>query len=201
MRVLLLSAYDLGRQPFGLASPAAFLARARFDVDCLDLAVEALDESRVRAAGLIAIHLPMHTATRLAARLIPRLRLLNPGAPLCCYGLYAAPNREHLEGLGAAAVFGGEFEGALVEFAEAQREGGPAPRREAGGVSLERLDFAVPDRGRLPDPDRYARLTGLGPGAGERLTGYTEASRGCKHRCRHCPVVPVYGGRFRIVPR
>ena len=29
--------------------------------------------------------------------------------------------------------------------------------------------------------------------------GYTEASRGCKHLCRHCPVVPVYAGRFRIV--
>jgi hypothetical protein len=27
----------------------------------------------------------------------------------------------------------------------------------------------------------------------------TEASRGCKHFCRHCPVVPVYRGLFRIV--
>jgi radical SAM superfamily enzyme YgiQ (UPF0313 family) len=35
---------------------------------------------------------------------------------------------------------------------------------------------------------------------GERRTvGYTEASRGCKHRCRHCPIVPVYDGRFRII--
>ena len=29
--------------------------------------------------------------------------------------------------------------------------------------------------------------------------GYTEATRGCKHLCRHCPVVPVYRGAFRIV--
>ena len=29
--------------------------------------------------------------------------------------------------------------------------------------------------------------------------GYTEASRGCKHRCRHCPIVPVYNGIFRVV--
>ena len=29
--------------------------------------------------------------------------------------------------------------------------------------------------------------------------GYTEASRGCKHLCRHCPVVPVYNGVFRVV--
>jgi len=29
--------------------------------------------------------------------------------------------------------------------------------------------------------------------------GYTEASRGCRHLCRHCPVVPVYRGQFRVV--
>src|SRR4029434_9614886 len=40
----------------------------------------------------------------------------------------------------------------------------------------------------------------MGP-AQQRMTGYTEASRGCKHLCRHCPIVPVYAGRFRIVQR
>jgi hypothetical protein len=34
-----------------------------------------------------------------------------------------------------------------------------------------------------------------------RTVGYTEASRGCKHLCRHCPIVPVYHGAFRIVDR
>jgi hypothetical protein len=33
-----------------------------------------------------------------------------------------------------------------------------------------------------------------------RIVGYTEASRGCKHLCRHCPIVPVYDGRFRAIP-
>jgi len=32
-----------------------------------------------------------------------------------------------------------------------------------------------------------------------RLVGYTEATRGCKHLCRHCPVVPIYDGSFVIV--
>jgi hypothetical protein len=31
------------------------------------------------------------------------------------------------------------------------------------------------------------------------MVGYTEASRGCRHLCRHCPVVPVYQGQFRVV--
>src|SRR5262249_10801833 len=33
-----------------------------------------------------------------------------------------------------------------------------------------------------------------------RVVGYTEATRGCKHRCRHCPIVPIYDGQFRVVP-
>ena len=37
------------------------------------------------------------------------------------------------------------------------------------------------------------------PDGGRRLVGYTEASRGCRHLCRHCPVVPVYDGQFRVV--
>ena len=39
------------------------------------------------------------------------------------------------------------------------------------------------------------------PGDGYRIVGSTEASRGCKHLCRHCPIVPVYNGVFRIVSR
>ncbi len=38
------------------------------------------------------------------------------------------------------------------------------------------------------------------PDGSRRVVGYTEASRGCKHLCRHCPVVPVYSGQFRVVP-
>jgi len=88
-RVLLISTYELGHQPFGLAEPIAWLRRAGHDVRALDLAVEQLDEQAVRDADLVAVYLPMHTATRLAARLIPRLRHTNPTAHLAAYGLYA----------------------------------------------------------------------------------------------------------------
>ncbi|HRV95043.1 MAG TPA: radical SAM protein, partial [Anaerolineae bacterium] len=55
----------------------------------------------------------------------------------------------------------------------------------------------VPDRSRLPALNRYAHLV---KDQDQHVTvGYTEASRGCKHTCRHCPIVPVYNGRFRVV--
>src|SRR5262249_21827196 len=65
-------------------------------------------------------------------------------------------------------------------------------------VCCESLRFRVPDRSGLPPLSRYARLRL--PDGTERSTGYTEASRGCKHFCRHCPIVPVYKGRLRLVP-
>src|SRR5678815_1517363 len=92
MRALLVSTYELGRQPFGLASPAAWLRREGVDVRCVDAAKDRLGDDAIRAADLIAFHLPMHTATRLAAPLMQRARTLNPGARICAYGLYAPLN-------------------------------------------------------------------------------------------------------------
>jgi radical SAM superfamily enzyme YgiQ (UPF0313 family) len=62
---------------------------------------------------------------------------------------------------------------------------------------VPRVTFHIPLRNSLPPLDRYATLQW---GSERRLVAYTEASRGCKHRCRHCPIVPVYDGRFRVVP-
>lgn len=220
MRVLLLSTYEMGRQPFGLASPAAWLRAAGHEVALLDLSRDRLDAGAVRAAGLIACHVPMHTATRLLPPVLARARALNPGAHLCVYGLYAPLNAAHLRGSGAQTILGPEFEADLVILADRLAATGDAPTvapREpldaatsaptststsapapaAAPAPLPRLAFRVPDRGGLPSLDRYARVQVDGE---SRTTGYTEATRGCKHVCRHCPIVPVYGGRFRALP-
>ena len=201
MNILLISTYELGRQPFGLVSPAAWLRRRGHHVTCLDLSRQALDENAVRAARLIAIYLPMHTATRLATKLIPSLRQLNSSAHLCCYGLYAPMNAGYLRSLGVSAILGGEFEQGLGHLAERQQNdalSAESPQSEPL-ISLERLSFEVPDRSSLPPMEKYAHL--VIPGGGFRIVGSTEASRGCKHLCRHCPIVPVYKGVFRIVNR
>lgn len=189
MKILLISTYELGHQPFGLASPSAWLARAGHQVACADLAVDALPETAARDADLIAFYLPMHTATRLAIPVIERVKNINPRARLACYGLYAPINADLLRGLGVQSIAGGEFESGLVEIAA----GGQAPP-----VSLERQVFLTPRRDALPALDRYAKLRENGHA---KLVAYTEASRGCKHVCRHCPVTPVYNGAFRIVGR
>ena len=191
MSVVLISTYELGRQPFGLASAAAWLRAAAVDVSCQDLSRAPLDEEAVRRATLIAFYLPMHTATRLAVPVIDRVRALNPFARLCAYGLYAPLNAALLRERGVQTILGGEFEAELQRVATGVVGGAPQPDR------VPRLAFVQPDRRGLPPLERYATLQ---TPTGRRIVGYTEASRGCKHLCRHCPVVPIYQGQFRIVP-
>ena len=191
MRILLISTYELGRQPFGLASPAAMLRADGHQVTCADLAVDTLPLDAVRTASLIAFHLAMHTATKLSVPVLEQVRKMNPAAHLCCYGLYAPVNADYLRSLGVKTLIGGEFEEELRRIA---RGTGDAPVKL---ISLDRIPFVTPDRTGLPALSGYARLF---DGHTNRVTGYTETTRGCKHLCRHCPVVPVYGGKFRAVP-
>lgn len=185
MRILLVSTYELGRQPVHVASPAATLRRAGHEVRAVDLAVDELTDADVSWADMVAISVPMHTATRLAETVVAALATSHPGLPVALYGLYA--------GVGGATVdarFEGEYEPALLEWA-AGGDGGS--RRHVG-----RSDLMTPDRETLPGLDRYARLEHLGSTV---LAGAVEASHGCRHRCRHCPIPAVYDGRIRVVPR
>ncbi len=193
--VLLVSCYELGHQPLGLAWPRAFLERAGFVPDAIDLSVEPLDETKVRRARLAAIAVPMHTALRLGVRAAERIRRINPACRIVCHGLYAELNAEHLLGRYADFVLSGESEAALVDLVERLDRGEQLARHQA--PRLERLPFPVPRRDGLPALARYAALERDGR---RLLAGYVETSRGCLHSCLHCPIPPVYGGRFFVVP-
>jgi len=201
-RALLISTYDLGHQPFGLASPAAWLKREGLEVECADLARQKLPDEALRQADLIAFHLPMHTATRLAAPVIRKARALNAKSRICAYGLYAPLNERWLRTLGVDDVLDGEFEGELAgigrQVAGQAVDANRSPKEQGSPMgSPAKLRFIAPDRGGLPPLASYAALQ-MTDGT-RRVTGYTEASRGCRHLCRHCPIVPVYQGQFRVI--
>ena len=119
--VVLVSPYELGRQPFALAEPSALLKRGGFTVDCLDLSLQTLDAGILEKAQLVALYVGMHTATRIAVEALPRIRRLAPAAHLCVYGLYAPMNEALLRSLGVGTVLGGETEPALVSLAKRVR--------------------------------------------------------------------------------
>jgi hypothetical protein len=190
VQALLISTYDLGRQPFGLASPAAWLRRAGIPVTCVDTSREELRDDHIAGADLVAFYLPMHTATRLAEPLIARTKTLNPTARVVAYGLYGPLNASWLHDRGVHDVLGPECEQELCELVLGA--GQPPAER------LPRLAFIQPDRAQLPPLKEYASLHM--PDGRRRVVGNTDTTRGCKHLCRHCPIVPVYKGTFRVVP-
>jgi radical SAM superfamily enzyme YgiQ (UPF0313 family) len=200
--ILLIACYELGHQPLGIASPLGFLAREGYAPAALDMAVERVDAEKVAQARFIGIAVPMHTALRLGVRLAERIRELNPTCHICCYGLYASLNANYLLTQGVDSVIGGEFEAPLVNLIDCLDAGldgivsGVSRRGHITEPFLKRLDFHVPNRRALPPLERYTRLERDGV---RSVVGYVEASRGCKHHCLHCPIPPVYDGRFFVV--
>jgi hypothetical protein len=197
-KAVLINPYELGRQPFALAEPAAWLKRAGFQVACIDLSLQRLDPRTLAGASLVAVYVGMHTATRIAVEAIPRIKALAPEAYLCVYGLYAPMNETLLRGLGVGTVLGGEFEPGLLSLAERLRSTCHDTIQSEPVINLSKIEFLTPDRTGLPPLARYAHLQL--PDGSSNVVGFAEGSRGCKHLCRHCPVVPVYQGKFRIVP-
>ena len=199
-QILLVACYELGHQPLAVAWPAAFLERAGYAPAVLDLSVEPLDPEKITRARFIAISVPMHTALRLGVIAANRIRALNPNAHICVYGLYAALNATELLDACADSVLSGELEEQLVELVrgvDAAGPGQPESTRGPARAALGKLSFPVPSRTALPALKKYAHVERDGR---RDLAAYVEASRGCKHLCRHCPIPPVYGGRFFVVP-
>jgi radical SAM superfamily enzyme YgiQ (UPF0313 family) len=197
--ILLVACYELGHQPLALAWPAAFLEREGYAPAVMDVSVEPFDAERVRRAKLVAISVPMHTALRLGTTVAERVRAVNATCHIAFFGLYATLNADHLLAGTADSVLSGEIEAALVDLARKLERGDASPDGFPARPLpiMAKLSFPVPSRANLPSLKKYAHLERSGS---LELVGYVEASRGCKHLCRHCPIPPVYGGRFFVVP-
>ena len=229
--ILLISCYELGHQPIGLAQPFGFLQQKGYAPHTLDLSVEDLDTQLIERAYVIGISVPMHTALSLGCQVAERIRQTNPKAHICFYGLYASLNAEYLLGDLADSVIGGEYETPLVNLLDqlAQAQSSPHTQQDTDSAvvpsiegvsranimtqpflkkisgpsnastenSSDRAIFPTPARTTLPMLSEYARLESQGQ---EHVVGYVEASRGCLHTCLHCPIVPVYQGRFFLFP-
>lgn len=198
MRVLLLSTYELGHQPLHAASPAGAMRDAGHEVRCLDLSIQKLEPARVDWADAVGISVPMHTAMRLGIKAAKIVKTHNRELPVCFYGLYAPVGRDSTVGVLADRVIAGEYESGLVAWVDRLAQGdAPDAGSDEPTIQLGHDPFVLPARDLLPELDGYAHLAMDG---GERKVGYVEASHGCAHECRHCPVPVVYGGRIRLVP-
>ncbi len=188
--VLLISCYELGHRPMGLTRPLGALQAAGFLPDAIDIAVEPLDAEKVKRARFIGISVPMHTALRLGVYLLQRIRELNPDTSICMYGLYAELNADYLLSHGIDFCIGGETSTRLVELVQSLKE-----KKE---FETQKPHSTIVKNGKLPELEKYARFEDNGEA---RTVGYTETTHGCKHLCTHCPIPPVYNGKFFAVQR
>lgn len=201
--ILLISCYELGHQPLGIAFPLAFLKEAGYQAESVDLSVETLNPKAIARASFVGICVPMHTALRLGVQAAERIREINSHCRICFYGLYASLNAEFLLNHVADFVIGGEFETPLTQLVEALSKKerviveGVSHKKAISAPFLKHLPFLLPQRTTLPPLEKYAQLEDNGT---YRIVGYVEASRGCQHLCLHCPITPVYEGRFFLVP-
>lgn len=194
--ILLISPYDLGRQPFALAQAGAWLLADGFNVQCIDLSIQKLNESSLEKATLIGLYLGMHTSTRIALKALPKINRHAPHATLFTFGLYAPLNQNILGQHGVRYFFGGESEPDIVQLAKhCSGQENPLPKNSI--IRTSKIDFKLPIRTDLPALSKYAKL--IQHNQDFKTLGFIETSRGCKYRCRHCPVTPVYEGKFRIV--
>lgn len=197
MSILLISPYDLGRQPFALAQTSAWLKDNNFSVECLDLSVQKLDEQSLKQADLIGLYLGMHTATRIALKALPKINQLASNATIFTFGLYAPLNQAILSQHNVSYFFGGESEPDILQLAKhtlSESEATPKSRV----IRTEKINFKLPARNDLPALSKYAKL--IQANSEPKVLGFIETSRGCKYVCRHCPITPVYEGKFRIIP-
>jgi radical SAM superfamily enzyme YgiQ (UPF0313 family) len=201
--ILLISCYELGHQPFHLALLQAMLRQAGYSPVPVDTAVEPLTGEALMRARFVGISVPMHTALRLGQQIAKRVRSLNPAAHICFYGLYASLNADYLLQESIDSVIGGEYEEPLLRLILSLESGqvnfipGVSTGRQSSVPWIQRTPFVMPERSQLPSPEHYARLELNGE---LLLAGYTETTRGCKHTCLHCPVTPIYHGRFFALP-
>ncbi len=185
--ILLISCYELGHRPAGLTRPLRALEAVGFTPDVIDIAIEPLDAKKVGRAQFIGISVPMHTALRLGVHLLYRIRQINPDVPICMYGLYATLNADYLLSHGVDFCIANTASTELVELVTS------VLKKER--IKTYSDDVSV---GKLPSLDVYAQFEDDGE---TRTVGYTETTHGCKHLCTHCPIPPVYNGKFFVVER
>ena len=202
--ILLISCYELGHQPLGIGWPSSFLRHHGYKPTLIDTSICQLGDADIEKARIVCLSVPMHTALRLGINVAKKIRTINPGCHICFIGLYANLNSEYLLSNFADTVIGGETEEdflLLVKHVEQNSKnetGDVFQYKNSSEPVLRRLNFPDMNREGMKNIENYAKLVYEG---NERKVGHVEASRGCKHVCAHCPVTPVYQGRFFVIPQ
>lgn len=203
MKVLIIATYELGHQPFSSLALCAELNQeghqtTLFDLEKSEEHAQTLEQGLQQAQALL-VAVPMHTATTIALELIANIAIDFPNLPIGLFGLYAS----NLQSQDLPSQV------KLLASGEVRRDITKWVKELASPTSMDVKPLEVIRRtkeatkGSQPRLNRLqalpiAHYTKLLINGEEKLVGYTETTRGCNHKCTHCPVPVVYDGRIRI---
>lgn len=204
--VCLVSTYESGFQSLGTGVAAAHLHAAGITPKLLDVSVlPKMSPEEFGQYDWIGFHVPMFHSVPIAFEIASGIRAAGVKSRCFFFGLYASLFKTEILEKYGDYVFDTDWEdkiALIVEDPVALLGGcfeGTAPARQAlPAFSFRRQDKYLPPRRELfPHVSEYAKLVDRGA---ELITGNVETTRGCAHRCSHCPIPPVYDGKVTKIP-
>ena len=175
MKILLLSFYDLGKQPKIISELYKKLDNGSNQIDIVDYSIEEKDLT-LDNYDVLGIYASMHTASVLAEQYLRDRKLPNK---LFVFGLYANVFSEMFSDFQSIHSFDSDELESLLQ------------------VQLN-LNYSfkhtVPDRTILPSITDYSHIV---DGSNNLIAGSVETTYGCKHECTHCPVPIEFKGMFK----
>ena len=175
MKILLLSFYDLGKQPKIISELYKKLDNGSNQIDIIDYSIEEKDLT-LDNYDVLGIYASMHTASVLAEQYLRDRKLPNK---LFVFGLYANVFSEMFSDFQSIHSFDSDELESLLQ------------------VQLNpnySYKHTVPDRTILPSITDYSHIV---DGSNNLIAGSVETTYGCKHECTHCPVPIEFKGMFK----
>ncbi|MDA9593325.1 hypothetical protein N9R67_00530 [Candidatus Actinomarina sp.] len=175
MKILLLSFYDLGKQPKIISELYKKLDNGSNQIDIIDYSIEEKDLT-LDNYDVLGIYASMHTASVLAEQYLRDRKLPNK---LFVFGLYANVFSEMFSDFQSIHSFDSDE---LESFLQVQLNPNYSYKH------------TVPDRTILPSITDYSHIV---DGSNNLIAGSVETTYGCKHECTHCPVPIEFKGMFK----
>jgi len=175
LKILLLSFYDLGKQPKIISELYKKLDNGSNQIDVVDYSIEEKNLT-LDNYDVLGIYASMHTASVLAEQYLRDRKLPNK---LFVFGLYAKVFSEMFSNFQSIHSFDSDELESLLE------------------VQLNpnySFKHSVPDRTILPSITDYSHIV---DGSNNLIAGSVETTYGCKHECTHCPVPIEFKGMFK----
>jgi radical SAM superfamily enzyme YgiQ (UPF0313 family) len=205
-KICLVSTYESGFQSLGTAVAAAHLSEIGINPRLLDLSVSsALSMQEFEEYDWVGFHLPMFHSLPTAFQIAASIRAAGIRTRCFFFGLYASLFKAEILAKYGDFVFDTDWEDDIVLLATdpdrlltSAGDAGAQGKAALPAYAYRRQDRHLPPkRSFLPHVSTFAKLIDRGAAY---VTGNVEATRGCIHKCTHCPIPPVYDGKLTIIP-